>query len=111
MAVVPERVLHEAARRFALLSDPTRLRLVSALHEAGEATVGEIAAATGASLPNVSQHLARLADGGIVARRRDGRSVRYWIADPTIEGLCRIVCDALGARERNDGEVAAVRAR
>src|SRR3972149_5823794 len=62
------------------------------LHDAGECTVGELAAATDIALPNVSQHLARLSAGGLVRGRRDGRAVRYRIADPTIEALCDIVC-------------------
>jgi DNA-binding transcriptional ArsR family regulator len=98
MAVVPEAVLDEAANRFALLGDPTRLRLVSTLHERGAMTVSELAEATGGTMPNVSQHLARLAAGGIVKRRREGRSVRYWISDPTIEDLCTIVCASVRDR-------------
>lgn len=98
MAVVPEAILDEAANRFALLGDPTRLRLVSTLHDRGPCSVGELAEAIGSTMPNVSQHLARLATGGVVKRRREGRSVRYWIADPTIEDLCTIVCASV--RER-----------
>lgn len=96
MPVVPDSLLEEAARRFALLSDPTRLRIVSALHDAGEISVGSLAALTGVPLASVSQHLNRLAHGGIVARRRDGTSVLYRISDPTIESLCDIVCQGLG---------------
>jgi ArsR family transcriptional regulator len=98
MAVVPEAVLDEAAHRFALLGDPTRLRLVSALHDRGPCSVGELTEAIGSTMPNVSQHLSRLATGGIVKRRREGRSVRYWIADPTIEDLCTIVCSTVRDR-------------
>lgn len=98
MTVVPESVLDEAANRFALLGDPTRLRIVSTLHERGPCGVGELAEAVGGTMPNVSQHLARLAAGGVVRRRREGRSVRYWISDPTIEDLCTIVCSSV--RER-----------
>jgi ArsR family transcriptional regulator len=47
---------------------------------------------------NASQHLQRLAQGGIVGRRRDGQAVRYRIADETIEQLCRIVCGAVTDR-------------
>lgn len=99
-SVVPEQVLEEAARRFALLSDPTRLKVVDALHRAGELNVGDVAAAVEASGPNVSQHLARLLGGGIVRRRRDGRTVLYSIADPTIEALCSIVCESVAERAR-----------
>jgi DNA-binding transcriptional ArsR family regulator len=95
MPVVPDSLLDEAARRFSLLGDPTRLRVVSALHDAGEISVGGLAAVTGIPVASVSQHLNRLAHGGLVARRREGASVRYRIADPTIQALCDIVCAAL----------------
>lgn len=98
--VVPEQVLEEASRRFALLGDPTRLRVVNALHHAGELNVGEVAAAVGATVPNVSQHLGRLLVGGVVRRRREGRAVLYSIADQTIEDLCSIVCASVSERAR-----------
>jgi DNA-binding transcriptional ArsR family regulator len=92
MPVVPPAALEQVAHRFALLADPTRLRILSALHEAGTATVGQIASASRVSVANTSQHLGRLAVGGIVARRRQGRSVVYRISEPSIEELCSIVC-------------------
>ncbi len=100
MAVVPAALLDEVARRFFLLGDPTRLRIVSALHDAGEVTVQELALSTATSPANASQHLGRLRQGGIVKRRRTGRTVRYSIADPSIEALCRIVCDSVRERAR-----------
>lgn len=98
MHEIPDAVLDEAARRFALLSEPTRLRLVRELLHRGDATVSELAEAVGTSLANVSQHLSRLQAGGIVRRRRDGRSAHYAVADPTIEGLCEIVCRSVAER-------------
>lgn len=98
VSVLPDFLVDEVARRFALLGDPTRLRVVRTIHEAGECSVQEVAAATGTSMANASQHLARLRDGGIVSRRRVGRSVRYRIADSTVEALCATVCD--GVRQR-----------
>jgi ArsR family transcriptional regulator len=100
MSVVPDSVLDEAARRFSLLGEPTRLQIVSVLHDSGEATVQEIAHATDTSVANASQHLGRLYLGGIVKRRRVGRTVRYWIADPTIGALCQIVCESVSERAR-----------
>lgn len=97
MPVVPVDLLEEAARRFALLSDPTRLGLISALHEAGELSSGELAEVTRVSPANTSQHLSRLLSGGIVSRRREGTSVRYRIVDETIEEICAIVCAKLEA--------------
>jgi DNA-binding transcriptional ArsR family regulator len=107
MAVIPDSFLEDVARRFALLGDPTRLKIVSVLHEGGEATVGEIAEAAGTSVANASQHLQRLAAGGIVGRRRDGQAVCYRIIDETIEQLCTIVCGSVTRRQRQLAETAA----
>jgi DNA-binding transcriptional ArsR family regulator len=99
MAVIPDAYLDDVARRFALLGDPTRLRVVRAMHECGECTVGEIAEAAGTSAANASQHLQRLTQGGIAGRRRDGQAIRYRILDPTIEQLCAIVCGAVAGSQ------------
>lgn len=108
MAVVPDSFIEDVARRFALLGDPTRLKIVSVLHEGDECSVGEIAEAAGTSLANTSQHLQRLTVGGIVGRRRDGQAVRYRIVDDTIEKLCAVVCGGVASRDgaAGDGETA-----
>jgi DNA-binding transcriptional ArsR family regulator len=59
MYVMPDSMINEVARRFALLGDPTRLRIVRILHEGGGCTVGQIAAAAGTSAADASQHLSR----------------------------------------------------
>jgi DNA-binding transcriptional ArsR family regulator len=96
--VVPEGLLDEAARRFALLSDPTRLRILRALHERGETSVQLLADDAQTSISNVSQHLQRLLASGMVDRRRMGKTVLYRITDPTIHALCDLVCHGLQAR-------------
>jgi DNA-binding transcriptional ArsR family regulator len=98
MDVVPEFIVDEAARRFALLGDPTRLRVVSAVHRRGEACVSDLAADCGTSVSNTSQHLQRLLLGGIVRKRRQGRLVLYRLADDSIESLCTIVCASVRDR-------------
>jgi len=98
--VVPDELIDQVARLFALLSDPTRLRLVRELHQHEELGVGELAASTGVSLANASQHLGRLADAGVVTRRREGKSVLYRIADPRLEQLCDAVCTSVRERAR-----------
>ncbi len=95
MVTVPTEALEDVARRFALLSDPTRLRVLSELHRAGEATVTDLAEAAGISVANTSQHLGRLAAGGIVTRRRQGRTAVYRIIEPIVLQLCTIVCSSL----------------
>jgi DNA-binding transcriptional ArsR family regulator len=100
MGTVPDSFLEIVARRFALLGDPTRLKIVSVLQERGEAAVSEIADAAGTSVANASQHLQRLAAGGIVRRRRAGQAVRYRIADDSIAQLCAIVRGSVTSRRR-----------
>jgi DNA-binding transcriptional ArsR family regulator len=95
MVQVPTEALEDVARRFALLSDPTRLRVLSELHQADEATVTDLAEAAGVPVANASQHLNRLASGGIVSRRRQGRTVVYRITEPVVLQLCAIVCASL----------------
>ncbi|HSP73112.1 MAG TPA: metalloregulator ArsR/SmtB family transcription factor [Gaiellaceae bacterium] len=96
--MVPDELIDEVAGLFALLSDPSRLRLVRALHEHGELPVGEIAARAGTTVANASQHLLRLSAAGVLVRRRAGKSVVYRVADPRIEQLCATVCASVRAR-------------
>jgi ArsR family transcriptional regulator len=86
------------ARRFLALSDATRLRLVDLLRTRGEASVGELAEALGASQQNVSKHLATLLSEGFVSRRKQGTSSIYAIADPAVFELCDQVCGGIEAR-------------
>jgi ArsR family transcriptional regulator len=101
VGTVPDDLLEETARRFRLLGDATRLRLLNALQAEGELAVSELAERSGASIANASKHLANLQREGIVARRRTGTTVRYRIADPTVAALCELVC--AGLRERYAG--------
>jgi DNA-binding transcriptional ArsR family regulator len=69
-----------AANVFALLSDPTRLHLLWTLAE-GEADVGRLTEACGASRTAVSQHLAKLRLAGLVESRKQSRNVIYRLRD------------------------------
>ena len=59
---------------FAALADPTRRAVVGRLSQ-GEATVSELAAPHGMSLPAVSKHVGVLVGAGLVERRKEGRRV------------------------------------
>ncbi|MBI1759559.1 MAG: winged helix-turn-helix transcriptional regulator [Actinobacteria bacterium] len=98
MPAIPATALDDVARRFSLLGNPTRLRILGALYDGGQGTVGEIAAAAQVSVANASQHLGRLAMGGMVGRRQEGRTVVYQITEPVIEQLCALMCSTVGAR-------------
>jgi DNA-binding transcriptional ArsR family regulator len=67
-------------RIFQALADPSRRAIFESLTR-GEAAVKDITARFDISQPAVSQHLAVLKDAGLVAGRREGRSV-YYRVDP-----------------------------
>ncbi|HEY8797391.1 MAG TPA: metalloregulator ArsR/SmtB family transcription factor [Candidatus Dormibacteraeota bacterium] len=98
--MIPETLLEEAARRFALLGDPSRLRILSTLHAAGEVPVGELADRSGLTRTNLSQHLSRLAAAGLVGRRREGTTIYYRVVDESLGELCDLVCASLRERGR-----------
>jgi DNA-binding transcriptional ArsR family regulator len=91
-------MIEEAARRFALLGDPTRLRILQTVIEGGELSVGAIAGVAGASRFNTSAHLNRLALGGLVARRREGSTVYYRVNDENLPRICDWMCASLQQR-------------
>ena len=92
---VPDSLIDEAARRFALLSDPTRLRILALLLEREPMTVTELSDSLGIAAPNVSQHLARLSAGRLVGREKQGRTVHYRTIDPSLHPLCELMCTSL----------------
>ena len=83
------------ARRFRALADPTRLRILDLLRNREEASVGELTEALDASQQNVSKHLSALLAEGFVARRKQGTSSIYRIADPGVHELCEGVCSGI----------------
>ena len=87
--------LKAVARLFAVLSEPSRLVLLQALH-GGPLTVTELVRASGMKQANVSKHLSVLHDHQLVRRQREGISIRYEIADPMIFALCNLVCGKMG---------------
>lgn len=85
------RQLEEVARLFAVLSEPSRLALLQALHN-GPLAVHQLMRACGMKQANVSKHLGVLHDHRLVNRKRTGAFIRYEIADPMVFALCELVC-------------------
>jgi DNA-binding transcriptional ArsR family regulator len=79
--------LHDWVTRFALLADQTRLALLLCIQHAGEICVSDLAAATGVKDSTVSQALRLLRAHGVVATRRDGRTIHYHLTDDAIPAL------------------------
>lgn len=86
-----EQVFEQAAELFGLMSSPLRLRIVSELCR-GELNVGQLIERIGSTQPNISQHLAVLYRGGVLARRREGSQVFYRIGNAGVSAICRSVC-------------------
>lgn len=89
-----DEALELIARRFRMLSEPMRLRILNALGE-NEMSVTELVVATGANQANISKHLSALLHAGIVSRRKAGLTANYRVSDVTIFDLCDLVCDRL----------------
>ncbi len=90
--VIPEPMLERVAQRFKLLSEPIRLQIINQLMVEGEMSVMKLVDAIGQKQANVSKHLNLLAREGLLARRKDGLQVFYRIEDPSLHGLCMLVC-------------------
>lgn len=89
--------LQLVAARFKTLADPMRLRILQTL-EAGELSVSAITEAVESTQPNISKHLRILQETGLLARRQEGNTVYYSIADDSVFQLCDVVCSSLQER-------------
>ena len=68
----------QLAEWFGVLSDPTRLRLLSLIAAAGEACAAcDLVEPLGVSQPTVSHHLRVLREAGLVESEKRGRWVYY----------------------------------
>jgi ArsR family transcriptional regulator, arsenate/arsenite/antimonite-responsive transcriptional repressor len=77
---------HELPDHFLGFANPTRLRILERLGEAGEENVNDLAAHLHMSQPRISWHLRMLRVGGVIRTRREGRQV-YCSLD--IENIAR----------------------
>src|SRR5450756_1199827 len=89
------------------LASPRRLEIVHYLGDAGPVEVRKLAEHFGSTQPAISQHLAALRGVGIVESVRDGREVRYQLADPEIVAACGLMRQVLIRRIARLGDLAA----
>lgn len=94
----------EVAGLLKLLSHPNRLLIACELRD-GEASVSALEEAIGAAQPNLSRDLARMRSEGLVAARRQSKSVFYRLADDRLARVVDALCAAFGpeAPKRNKG--------
>jgi DNA-binding transcriptional ArsR family regulator len=86
--------LRAVAELFAVLSEPTRLRILQMLQD-GPANVSQIVDVAGVKQANASKQLGILYQAGVVGREKEGNQVRYSIRMPVIFDLCAVVCHHL----------------
>lgn len=91
---------------FTVLAEPTRLRILEALEEHGELSVGELVEQLGVPQPSVSNHLACLRWCGFVDAQREHRTVYNRISDRRVTRLIRLGRELL---EENEEHVASCR--
>ena len=91
---LPEPVVELVARRFRVIGEPMRIRILDRLRD-GEVSVAELTEYLGTSQQNVSKHLGVLHEAGILSRRKQGTSTLYAIEDESVLALCEQVCGGL----------------
>lgn len=92
-----EQLFEAVSSYFALLSEPTRIKILYALCT-GERAVSDIVHQVGSTQANVSRHLNMLYRSRVLSRRKEGTQVYYRIADENTMSLCRTVCAQMSTR-------------
>lgn len=64
----------------ALIGDPARANMLSALLSGKALTATELASEAGITLPTASSHLSKLSDGGLLRQRKQGRHKYFSLA-------------------------------
>lgn len=77
----------DIARIAALIGDPARANMLTALASGKALTATELAAEAGVTAPTASGHLAKLAEGGLLRARKQGRHRYFALADEEAAAL------------------------
>jgi DNA-binding transcriptional ArsR family regulator len=77
----------DIARIGALLGDPARTHMLTALMSGQALTAGELAREACITPQTASSHLARLAEGGLIAPRKQGRCIYFVLASAEVAEL------------------------
>jgi len=76
----------QAASLFRVLANPTRLAILLTL-QTGEQRITDLTAQLGGSQANISAHLTRLKQSGLITSRTQGRAVYYRLTQPELGAL------------------------
>ena len=91
-AVLPPAEIERLAQFFKAFADPTRLKILRALHEE-EMCVCDLAAFLGVSESAVSHQLPLLRQMALVANRREGPVLYYRLTDAHVSQLVLVALD------------------
>ena len=96
----------QAASLFRILANPTRLAILLTLQD-GEQRIAELTAQLGGPQANISAHLTRLKQAGLITSRTQGRAVYYRLTQPELGALLHAAGQLLAparqqAAEEND---------
>ena len=76
----------QAASLFRILANPTRLAILLTL-QTGEQRITDLTAQLGGTQANISAHLTRLKQAGLITSRTQGRAVYYRLTQPELGAL------------------------
>jgi ArsR family transcriptional regulator, arsenate/arsenite/antimonite-responsive transcriptional repressor len=88
---------------FKALADPTRREILRLLR-GGEKTAGELAEQFDMAKPSVSHHFAVLKQADLIASRREGQQIYYYLNSTVMEDLLSLIWDLFsGKHDRAEG--------
>lgn len=94
----------DIARVAALIGDPARANILTALMSGKALTVSELAEESGVTIQTASSHLSQLRDGGLLRPRKQGRHKYFSLANDgvahVLEGLMGLAAQSGHARVR-----------
>ena len=98
-----DSLLEQVSGYFAVLSEPTRLKIIHALCN-GEKSVNDIVYEVNSTQSNISRHLNLMYRAGVLQRRKEGTVVLYQVKEPTVVELCRTVTAQIHRRLVDESE-------
>jgi DNA-binding transcriptional ArsR family regulator len=93
----------QAASLFRVLASPTRLAILLTL-QTGEQRITDLAAQLGGTQANISAHLTRLRQSGLITSRTQGRAVYYRLTQPELGDLLQAAAQLLAPAGQATGE-------
>jgi DNA-binding transcriptional ArsR family regulator len=88
---------------FKALADPTRREILRLLR-GGEMTAGELARHFDMSKPSVSHHFAVLKQADLIASRREGQQIYYYLNTTAVEDLLALAWGLFAGKKRPPAE-------